>query len=42
MFPGKKAHESWIHVNLQLGSGLSFDPKETTETYSSLNSSPQQ
>jgi hypothetical protein len=34
-----KRHESWIHVVLLPGFGLSFEHKETTETHSDLNKS---
>jgi hypothetical protein len=41
-FPEKR-RESWTHVVLiLLGFGLGFDHKETTETHSILNRSPQQ
>jgi hypothetical protein len=37
-----KRHESRTRVILLLGFGLSFDHKETIETHSDLNWSPQQ
>jgi hypothetical protein len=38
----QKRQEFWTHVILILSFGLDFDYKETIETHSDLNTSPQQ